>query len=147
MVSGDTDKTRISVIGTWQDVLEAQRKVKKFEAKGLHLRVEQLTDEQVMENHRVPIIASWFKSQFTPRLAAAVRRTPKVDHFAIEVLGPKVYTPRAPKCFIIQQGEDGSLTPSRPLSREHAEIALKAGRGVLSYLCEVKSTYDTRGPR
>jgi len=136
---------RISAIGTWQDVLEAQRKVKKFEHLGLYVEVTQLSYEQVKENMNIPAIATWFKGQFTPRLVKARKRSGTDDeYFLIEVRGPKVITPKPARFFIVQQNEDGSFTPSVPMNERRARETLKGGRGVISHLCEVKETFDGR---
>jgi hypothetical protein len=141
------DIIRIAVIGTWQDVVEAQRKVKKFAAAGLYLDVMQLSNEEVKGGVvDFPIYASWFKNQFTPRLVAARKRTLDIEHFVITVRGPKVTTPKPSRFFIVQQNEDGSFTPSVPMSEGRARETLKSGRGVISHLCEVKETFDGRRP-
>ena len=147
MVNNDKIMTRVSVIGTWQDVLEAQRKVKKFVGSGLYVEVTQLSFEQVKENLMTPAICTWFTSRFTPRLVKARSKGGDVDFFAIEVKGPKITTRKALPFFIIQLDEDGVFTPSIPMKREQAERTLKSARGVLSYLCEVKDTCDTRALR
>ena len=144
----ENNMLRIAVIGTWQDVLEAQRKVKKFAADGLYVEVSQLTDEAVKSALLdLRVYATLFKNQFTPRLAAARRKTFDIEYFLIEVWGPKVTTPKPNRFFILQQNEDGSFTPSIPMSESRARQTLKGGRGVISYLCEVKETFDGRRPR